>query len=248
MTMTLKECANDGHISDLLWRIQMSYLSHQICQRVNNIFNLSPLAEIGRVAGAEFSTNAHMRDLLLLLCNVRRKVATWKDSSPDRSASLCRKLNEWIVLVGKFVLGESSSDVAMARALVENIMAWASGNLAARMKLEVSHAVQPRRDVAKALCAPMPNAFAPCSLAHACRIAFRVFQSRVMSLAEWHEKYFDVVIDHGGQEAGTRNTNEAAFFFAVYELVHMGFVRKLITGKRKEEAYEKMAIIWGNGG
>jgi hypothetical protein len=71
----------------------------------------------------------------------------------------------------------------------------------------------------------MPNALTPCSLAHACRIAFRVFQSRVLSLAEWHEKYFDVVIDQDGQEAGTRNTNEAAFFFAVYELVHIGFVR-----------------------
>ncbi len=100
-------------------------------------------------------------------------------------------------------MGESSSNVAMARALVENIMAWASENLAAQMKLEVSHAVQPRRDVAKALCTPMPNALTPCSLAHACCIAFRVFQSRVMSLAEWHEKYFDVVIDQDGQEAGT---------------------------------------------
>jgi hypothetical protein len=247
-TMSSKRGTNFGYISDLFWRMQLSYLSHQICQRLNHIFNLCPLDEIGRVAGAEFSTNARMRELLLLLGKVRHKVATWKYAPPDRSALLCQTLNEWIVLAGEFAVGESSPNVAMARALVETIIAWASANMSVRTKLEVSAAIQPRRDVAKALCMPMPDALTPCALAHACRIAFQVFRSRVMSLSEWHEKYFDVIMDQGGQDAGFRNSNEAAFFFSVYELVHMGFVRKLVTGKRKENAYEKVAIIWGNGG
>lgn len=247
-TMSSSGGAHCGHISHLLWRMQLSCLSHQICQRLNNIFNICPLAEIGRVAGTEFCTNANMRELLLLLGKVRRKVATWKYAPSDLSASLCQKLNEWIILAGEFAAGESSSNVSMARSLFENILAWACSNMSARIKLETSAAVQPRRDVAKALCTPMPDALMPCSLAHACRIAFQVFRSRVMSLSEWHEKYFDVVMDQDGQEAGSRNSNEAAFFFAVYELVHMGFVRKLVTGKRKEDAYEKVAIIWGNGG
>jgi hypothetical protein len=247
-TTTSNDGTHDGRISDLFWRMLLSYLSHQISQRVNNIFNLSPLAEIGIMTGAEFSVNAHMRELLRLLGNLRCKVVTWSGTPPDGSVSLCRKLNEWIILAGKFALSEASSNVSMARALVGNIMQWASANMAVRMKLEVSAAVQPRRDVSKALYSPMPDALKPCSLANACRIAFRVFQSRVMSLSEWHEKYFDAVIDQDGQEFGTSNSNEAAFFFAVYELVHMGFVRKLVTGKRKEDAYEKIAIIWGNGG
>ncbi len=199
------------------------------------------------MAGAKFSVNAHMRELLRLLGIVRFKVVTWKGAPLDGSSLLCRKLNEWIIIAGKFALSEASSNVAMARALVENIMEWARANMAVRMKLEVSAAVQPRRDVAKALCAPIPDALKPCSLLNACRTAFWVFQSRVMSLSEWHEKYFDVVIDQNGQEAGTRFSNENAFFFAVYELVHMGFVRKLMTGKRNEDVYEKIAIIWGNG-
>jgi hypothetical protein len=248
MTTTSNDGTHDGHISELFWRMQLSYLSHQICQRVNTIFNLSPLAEIGIVTGAEFSANAHMRELLRLLGNLRCRVITWNGTPPDGSASLCRKLNEWIILAGKFALSEASSNVSMSRALVGNIMQWASANMTVRIKLDLSAAVQPRRDVAKALYTPMPDALKPCSLANACRIAFRVFQSRVISLSEWHEKYFDAVIDQDGQEFGTRNSNEAAFFFAVYELVHLGFVRKLMTGKRKEDAYEKIAIIWGNGG
>lgn len=240
--------AHSGHITDLFWRMQLSYLSHQICQRLNNIFNLCSFTEIGRVTGAEFSTVAHMRELLLLLGKVRHKVATWKYAPFELSASLCQKLNEWIILAGESAVGETSSNVSMARSLVENIMAWASANMSSRVKLEISASVQPRRDVAKALCMPMPDALMPCSLAHACRIAFQVFRSRVISLSEWHEKYFDAVMDQVGHEGGSRISNEAAFFFAVYELVHLGFVRKLVAGKRKEDAYEKVAIIWGNGG
>lgn len=48
-------------------------------------------------------------------------------------------------------------------------------------------------------------------------------------------------------ESRSENSSEVAFFFALYELEHMGFVRKLVTGKRSEETYEKIAIVWGSG-
>ena len=72
-------------------------------------------------------------------------------------------------------------------------------------------------------------------------LAFGVFQSRLLSLTEWYELYSDVMNDQDGQ-----NKMET-FLFAVYELVHLGFVRKIVTGKRGGEAYEKTAIIWGKG-
>ncbi len=63
-----------------------------------------------------------------------------------------------------------------------------------------------------------------------------------MTLSDWYNKYFEVVTEKGGE-----NSSEVAFFFAVYELAQMGFVRKVVTGRRSEETYEKIAIVWGSG-
>ena len=115
-----------------------------------------------------------------------------------------------------------------------------------QLAAEDDPSVQPRRGVAKALTQPLPEALAQCSLAHASQIAFQVFQSRVLTLADWHERYFDAVGDLDENDAGV-SSHEAAFFFAVYELVHLGFVRKLATARRKEEAYEKISMVWASG-
>jgi len=239
------------YIFDLFWKMQISYLCHQICQRINVIFNLSPLGNTGQAA-FEFHLSSRMHELLLLLGNVRDKVTTRKDASAassDRSVSLCNKMSEFIILVGALAFEEDPSALnsSMAKALVENILAWASEQFSMQMTLEDASPVQPRREVAKALHLPTPYA-APIhgSLSHASQVAFQVFQSRVMTLADWHEKYFDVVADQDGHDGGV-SSHESAFFFAVYELVHCGFVRKLLTGSRREDAYEKLAIIWGNG-
>ena len=173
---------------------------------------------------------------------------TWEEASvasSHRSVSLCRKLNELIILVGTFA-SEEESNPSTARALVENIMMWASDQFSMQITLEESPTVQPRREVAKSLSLPAPDALMDCSLVYARRIAFQVFQSRVMTLADWHEQYFDIVADQDGGDLGV-SSNEAAFFFVVYELIHCGFVRRLTTGRRKEEAYEKVAIVWGSG-
>jgi hypothetical protein len=243
-----EEDRKDCHIHDLFWKMQITYLCHQICQRINAIFNLSPL---GQATSAEFHLSSRMQKLLLLLSNVRDKVTTWKDASTassHHSVSLCRKLNEYIILVGEFALDEDSdsSNSPMPKSLVESIIVWARGQFSMQITLEDASPVQPRRDVAKALNLPTPDSIFDGPLSHASHIAFQVFQSRVMTLANWHEKYFDIVAGQDGQEVGV-NSNEAAFFFAVHELAHCGFVRRLMTGRRKEDAYEKVALIWGNG-
>jgi len=241
---------DDGRIFDLFWKIQISYLCHQICQQINIIFNLSPLAEIGATTASEFQISSRINSLLILLRDTRQKITSWIDASTKQSdnSMLCRKLNEYIILAGQFTSledEESSSKAppAMARSLVENIMTWASDCISIQITSQDSLPVQPRRDVAKALCRPLPNDLIHCALAHSSRIAFQVLESRTTTLSVWHERYFDVVTE---QEDG-KYSNEAAFFFAVYELVHLGFVRKLPAYRRKEEAYEKVGIMWSNG-
>ena len=242
---------DDGRIFDLFWKIQISYLCHQICQQINIIFHLSPLAEIGATAISEFQIRSRINNLLILLRDTREKVASWIDASTKQSDNfmLCKKLNEYIILTGQFTSldDEESSSKAppatMARSLVENIMTWASDCISIQITSQDSLPVQPRRDVAKALCRPLPNDLMHCTLAHSSRIAFQVLESRTTALSVWHERYFDVVTE---QEDGMYS-NEAAFFFAVYELVHLGFVRKLPAYRRKEEAYEKVGIMWSNG-
>eukprot|EP00578_Thalassiosira_sp_NH16_P019069 CAMPEP_0181095050 /NCGR_PEP_ID=MMETSP1071-20121207/10318_1 /TAXON_ID=35127 /ORGANISM="Thalassiosira sp., Strain NH16" /LENGTH=690 /DNA_ID=CAMNT_0023177417 /DNA_START=185 /DNA_END=2260 /DNA_ORIENTATION=+ len=266
----MKEDQKDGHIFDLFWKMQTSYLCHQVLQRISTIFNSplekigqvtgfismssgftenqyffkSPLEKIGQVTGPELYSSLRMHELLLLISTVRDKAVEWNDANPapsNRSLSLCNKLSEFMILAG------NSTDVPMrSKALVENIVAWAGGQFSFQVTLEENSPVQPRRDVAKALSLPAPNVLRCNPLSHASRIAFQVFQTKVMALVDWHEKYFDIVANQDGQDVGAP-TNEASFFFAVYELVHCGFVRKLTTGRRKEESYEKVAIIWGNG-
>lgn len=242
---TTTNMKNNRHVLDLFESVYISYLSQQIYQRIHNIFNLSPLTNI--MVRVSTTASVHgMRDLLHLLGNARRKITTWNCTPPShRSLTFCNKINEWIILVSKLTSSEgeaaSSSNISMARALVDNILAWASTNFESRMKLDLSLTAQPRRDIAKAICALMPKALTSCSLGHAARCAFGVFQSRLLSLTEWYELYSDMMNDQDVQ-----NKMET-FLFAVYELVHLGFVRKLLTGKRGGDAYEKTAIIWGKG-
>ena len=236
----------DGHIFELFWKIQHSYLCHQMIQQINIIFNLPPLG-VDLVPVSEFHMSSRIYKLILLLGNVRQKVTTWKDSGANQSENsdiLCKKLNEYIILASQFASEEESNSAPMARSLVENILRWAGEEISVQITLEDSASVQPRRDVARALCLPLPNTLEHYSLSHASRIAFQVLESKVTTLSSWHERYFDVVTEYEGLAVGT---NEAEFFFAIQELVHMGFVKKLMTGRRKEHAYEKLALMWSSG-
>lgn len=233
----------DGNIIDMFRKVQTFHLCHQICQKMSSILDMSPIGEIMTLSERHLSW--HLRDLLRLLGNVRRRVRSWSDASTKLSTSLQQELNKFVILAGKFVFNDES-DIVLVRAMVEHVMTWAKKNMAMRIKVDDVPIAQPRRDVAIALFSTAPHSLEQCPLAHARRIAFGVFQSRVVTLVDWHEKYFDAIASSKDQ-ASDSCSNEAAFFFAVYELVHMGFVQKLSTGKRKEEAFEKIAIIWGNG-
>lgn len=195
---------------------------------------------------SDLHMSSRMLELLRLLGTVRRKIATWNDAPTNCAASLRKELDEFIILTGK-LNSNDESNVALAKALVDNILAWARQNMSMQSTVDDTPFVQPRRDVATTLYSTVPHSLDGCPLAHARRVAFGVFQSRVMTLADWYEKYFDAISESNGGQTHGSYSNEAAFFFAVYELVHMGFVKKVSTGKRKEEAYEKIAIIWGNG-
>jgi hypothetical protein len=235
---------NDGHICDMFRKMQTLYLSHQICQRINTIFNLSPVG--GIVIFSELHMRSRMHELLCLLGNVRRKFKAWSDKLTKCTACLQQQLNEFIILIGNFA-SIDESNLSLARTLVDNILTWARHNMSMQITVDDATIVQPRRDVAITFLSAAPHALEKCPLAHARQIAFGVFQSRVMTLADWHEKYFDAITTSTNDQVNDSCSNETAFFFAVYELVHMGFVKRLSTGKRKEESYEKIAIIWGNG-
>eukprot|EP00581_Thalassiosira_minuscula_P018207 CAMPEP_0183716596 /NCGR_PEP_ID=MMETSP0737-20130205/10450_1 /TAXON_ID=385413 /ORGANISM="Thalassiosira miniscula, Strain CCMP1093" /LENGTH=878 /DNA_ID=CAMNT_0025945889 /DNA_START=12 /DNA_END=2648 /DNA_ORIENTATION=- len=247
-----KDDREDGRIFELFHKMQSSYLYHQFCQRLHFIFHLSPLGKIEDTSASEFHSKSRMQELLVLLGTVRKRVTLWNEAPFALFYPLampCKKLNEFIILVGKFAM-EEEPNASMARALVNDIMTWATEQFTTPTTLEEYPTVQPRRAIAKALSSMPPDALANCPLSNARRVAFQVFQSRVITLADWHERYFDAVMnnqENGHDLGGAAASNEAAFFFAVYELIHCGFVRKLTTARRKEEAYEKIAIVWGSG-
>ena len=256
-TLSMEE-RKDGYLDDLLWRIKASMLYHQFHQKMKNIFDLAPSAEIGEASLSnvlDFDMKSSMRKLLLLLRDMRRYL-TWSkadgieetDFLCFQSSLMCTKLNEYIILTGNIAASNAPSK-AMAQALVENLIAWVEENFSYQDMLgrkSVSPPVQPRRDVAKALLLSPPKPLHPCSIAHTRRLAFQVFQSRVMTLADWYAKYFESVHNEDDHAVGA-SSNEAAFLFAVYELVHCGFVRKLTTDRTKEDVYEKVAIVWASG-
>ncbi len=187
---------------------------------------------------------SRMLELLRILGNVRRKFIAWSDELTKCTTCFQNQLNEFIILIGNFA-SIDEPNIALARTLVDNILTWARQNMLMQITVDDATIVQPRRDVAITLLSAAPHALEKCPHAHARQIAFGVFQSRLMTLADWHEKYFNAITTSNDQ-ANDSFSNDA-FFFATYELVHMGLVKKLSTGKRKEKTYEKIAIIWGNG-
>ena len=240
----------DSRVFALLWQVQMSHLCHQLHQKVNAIFRIPPPGNVADVAEAAFRSRARLWELLLLLGDVRRRGTTRgvPRGAPAawvrRGAALGRALDEFVLLAGTLVDEEDSTRAAYARPLVEDVLLWTRRQFPPQRELNPSPPVQPRRDVAKSLLsAPAPDALR-CPTVPARRIAFQVFRSRAMTLAAWHEQYFDLVTELGDDAA---SANEAVFFFAVYELIHCGFMRKVMSARRNEEAYEKVAIVWGSG-
>lgn len=230
----------DGHVVDLLRKIQVSYVCHQLLQKIYTTFDLTPVREARLSSLAKRDLRVRLPKLIYTLQDARQKLSA---QDANDSAVMQTKLDEYIILLSHITEEEEVGN-QMANVLLEDIIYWVEGNFPLQIVLgePFPPSTQPRRDVARALVLPPPKAVSKQCLSRATRTAFQVFQSRVMTLSDWYNKYFEVVT-----ESKDENSSEVAFFFAVYELVHMGFVRKVVTGRRSEETYEKIAIVWGSG-
>mmetsp|Transcript_29088 Transcript_29088/g.45768 ORF Transcript_29088/g.45768 Transcript_29088/m.45768 type:complete len:386 (+) Transcript_29088:100-1257(+) len=230
----------DGHIVDLLRKIQVSYICHQLLQKIYTTFELTPVRETRLSSLAKSDLRVRVPKLIYILQYARQKLSA---QDANDSAVMQTKLDEYIILLSR-IIEEEEVNNQMTNVLLEDIIYWVEGSFPLQIVLgePFSPSTQPRRDVARALVLPPPKAVSKHCLAQATRTAFQVFQSRVMTLSDWYNKYFEVVT-----ESKDENSSEVAFFFAVYELVHMGFVRKVVTGRRSEETFEKIAIVWGSG-
>lgn len=235
-----KEERKDGHVVDLFRKIQISYVCHQLLQEIYTIFELTPFQEARLSTLAQSNLRFKVPKLIHSFHSARQKLTSLDSKN---SAVMQTKLDEYIILLSH-IIQEDEPNKQMTKALVEDIMYWVGECFPLQIVLGETFpaSTQPRRDVARALVLPPPKAVSKHVLSQATRTAFQVFQSRVMTLSDWYNKYFEVVT-----ESRSENSSEVAFFFALYELEHMGFVRKLVTGKRSEETYEKIAIVWGSG-
>ena len=85
----------------------------------------------------------------------------------------------------------------MIKALLDDIIYWVEESFPLQIVLGEPYplTVQPRRDVARALVLPPPKAISNDCLSQATITAFQVFQSRVMTLSDWYNKYFEVVTE-----------------------------------------------------
>ena len=164
------------------------------------------------------------------------------DSDNINIALVLQKLNEYIIFVGE-TLHDEDLDRDIAKALLEDMKDWAITTCTSQQievpELPTIHAAQPRQDVVKSFSVPIPSSVNN-SLVHAMRIAFRCFDCRILTLSKWYNNYFEIVTNHP-----EINSNECLFFLAIQELVYLGFIRKLTSGRRKEDAYEKIAMVWG---
>jgi hypothetical protein len=155
---------------------------------------------------------------------------------------LIKSINQYIILVSE-VMSEEGLDNDIGKALLGDIKHFAITTCITYQvelpQLPTSPAVQPRHDIAKALSGHLPRAVNN-SFVHAMRIAFQCFDCRIQTISKWYEKYFNIVTNHP-----EISSNESIFFVAVQELVHCGFIRKLTSARRKDDAYEKIAMVWG---
>jgi hypothetical protein len=179
----------DGHIVDLFQKIEISYISHQLLQKIYIIFELTPFREtqfLSTLTRDEVKNRA--TKLIRCLYNARQKLAAGKTSKDFMSIQT--KLDEYIILLAECAFQEVEPKLQVTKALLEDIIRWVEERFPLQIVLSepIPPATQPRRDVARALVKPLPEAISKHFLSLATRNAFQVFQSRVMSLSELYNK------------------------------------------------------------
>ncbi|KAL3769525.1 hypothetical protein ACHAWO_011038 [Cyclotella atomus] len=222
----------DGKASpcQLTTKITISLAFHHLYQTVNSIESSKSL------------NKSNIINLLRQLHHVRSIISgDYIASSEELQVSLLKQLNGYIILVGEALSKELDSDIR--KSLLEDVKYWIVSTCQAQQielpELLVSATAQPRKDIVKAFSSAIPTSLNN-SLTHALRISFQCFDTRILTLSKWYEKYFDIVTNHPDI-----SSNESLFFLAIQELVYCGFIRKLTSARRKDEAYEKIAVVWG---
>jgi hypothetical protein len=222
----------DGKASpcQLTTKITISLAFHHLYQTVNSIERSKSL------------NKSNIINLLRQLHHVRSIISgDYIASSEELQVSLLKQLNGYIILVGEALSKELDSDIR--KSLLEDVKYWIVSTCQAHQielpELLVSATAQPRKDIVKAFSSAIPTSLNN-SLTHALRISFQCFDTRILTLSKWYEKYFDIVTNHPDI-----SSNESLFFLAIQELVYCGFIRKLTSARRKDEAYEKIAVVWG---
>ncbi|KAL7471197.1 hypothetical protein ACHAXS_011515 [Conticribra weissflogii] len=255
-----------SYIHDSLMRMRTSMLYSYFHKKLRTLLlvNPSPSDEARHAFPSRFEWKVvpkeSIREIIMLLRDVRHDIACEKDYHPsirdvalELQSSMTMRLNKFVILLGNLASSkEPNADTW--KAVMERLIRWVDETFAWQGFKEcasfVSPEAQPRRDVAVDLYRPPP--IASCPLAQARRLAFRVLQSRRVTLSEWYDEYYKIV---SGDEkdvavavaAEGASPHESAFFFAIAELVHCGIVRKVAGGRRNEDMYEKVAIVWGLG-
>jgi hypothetical protein len=213
----------------LTTKIAMSMAFRQIYQAIN------------RIESNKSFSNHDMSGLLKRLHKARMFLER-NGGANELYHPLITRLNEYIILIGE-VPTSTNLDKDIPWSLLEDMKAYFISTCKSQQielpELNDPIAPQPRKDIVKAFSAPIPTAINN-SLVHAMRIAFQCFDTRILTLSKWYEKYFDIVANHP-----EISSNESLFFVVIQQLVHCGFIKKLTSARRKDEAYEKIAVVWG---
>lgn len=65
-----------------------------------------------------------------------------------------------------------------------------------------------------------------------------------MTLSDWYGRYFDIVANQN-QSTSSASANESVFFLAVHELVHCGFIRKIVGGEGERNHMKRLLLLGG---
>eukprot|EP00979_Chaetoceros_neogracilis_P007989 scaffold1744_cov237-Chaetoceros_neogracile.AAC.1 len=99
--------------------------------------------------------------------------------------------------------------------------------------------VEPRRSMASAI--SMPESLdGDCSFDLS--VAFHIMHGRVILVNTWFEQFTEKVLCYEEEDVATEEILHR-FAFAVYQLMHCGFI---VRSRRKDDAFEKAAMIWAS--
>lgn len=102
--------------------------------------------------------------------------------------------------------------------------------------------VGPRREMAMALSKPTANGLNTLDFTFDVKVAFNVFDSRLISLEEWFGRFSEQLTQVLKDNSNTTVKVER-FAFSLYQLMFCGLV---VRSRRKDNLFEKGALVWAS--